>query len=69
MCSDGLSEMVGHKELTDLAAASVPLADKARQLIDAANAAGGRDNISVVLVQAAADSPKRGFMSRLLGAA
>ena len=44
-------------------------ADKARQLIDAANAAGGRDNISVVLVQAAADSPKRGFMSRLLGAA
>ena len=69
MCSDGLSEMVGHKELTDLAAVSVPLADKARQLIDAANAAGGRDNISVVLVQAAADSPKRGFMSRLLGAA
>ncbi|MBI3101453.1 MAG: Stp1/IreP family PP2C-type Ser/Thr phosphatase [Burkholderiales bacterium] len=69
MCSDGLSEMVGHQDLTDLAAANLPLPDKARQLIDAANAAGGRDNISVVLVQAAADSPKRGFMSRLLGAA
>lgn len=69
MCSDGLSEMVRHDALTDLAAADVPLPDKARQLIDAANAAGGRDNISVVLVQAAAESPKRGFMSRLLGAA
>ena len=69
MCSDGLSEMVRHGALTDLAAADVPLPDKARQLIDAANAAGGRDNISVVLVQAAAESPKRGFMSRLLGAA
>lgn len=66
MCSDGLSEMVGHKELTDLAAASVPLADKARQLIDAANAAGGRDNISVVLVQAGQTGSRRGFMSRLL---
>jgi serine/threonine protein phosphatase PrpC len=69
MCSDGLSEMLRHSELTELAGANLPLEDKARQLIDAANTNGGRDNISVVLVQAGSDNPKRGFMSRLLGAA
>lgn len=66
MCSDGLSEMVSHEDLTALAGASLPLDDKARRLIDAANANGGRDNISVVLVQAGPTSHKRGFMSRLL---
>ena len=66
MCSDGLSEMVSHEELTTLAAAALPLEDKARRLIDAANANGGRDNISVVLVQAGAPESKRGFMSRLM---
>jgi protein phosphatase len=66
MCSDGLSEMVSHEELTALAAAALPLEDKARRLIDAANANGGRDNISVVLVQAGAPESKRGFMSRLM---
>jgi PPM family protein phosphatase len=36
-------------------------------LIDAANAGGGRDNISVLLVMAKEGNSKRGFMSRLLG--
>ena len=67
MCSDGLSEMVDHVALTALAAASVSLEEKARRLIDAANANGGRDNISVVLVQAgSAEGGKRSLMSRLL---
>ena len=67
MCSDGLSEMVDHATLTTLAAASVSLEEKARRLIDAANANGGRDNISVVLVQAStAENGKRSLMSRLL---
>lgn len=69
MCSDGLSEMLQHTELTERVSANLPLEDKAKQLIDAANANGGRDNISVVLVQADSCNPKRGFMSRLLGAA
>ena len=71
MCSDGLSEMLSHAELTILAAASVPLEDKVQRLIDAANTRGGRDNISVVLVQtdggAPAPAPKRSLVSRLLG--
>ncbi|MEZ5720194.1 MAG: protein phosphatase, partial [Burkholderiaceae bacterium] len=33
---------------------------------EAANANGGRDNISVVLVQAGPQENKRGFMSRLM---
>jgi len=66
MCSDGLSEMVRHEDLTAIAAAHAPLEEKARRFIDAANANGGRDNISVVLVQAGSSSAKRGFMSRLL---
>ena len=36
--------------------------------IDTANANGGRDNVSVVLVQAAAGGKKRGLMSRWLRA-
>lgn len=66
MCSDGLSEMLRHEELAVLAASNVSLEEKARRLIDAANANGGRDNISVVLVQAGSTQNKRGFMSRLL---
>ena len=71
MCSDGLSEMLGHADLSILTAADVPLDDKVQRLIDAANARGGRDNISVVLVQAdsSAVPRKRGLVSRLLGSA
>jgi hypothetical protein len=36
-------------------------------LVDAANANGGRDNISVLLAQAQSGSEKRGLISRLLG--
>ena len=67
MCSDGLSEMVDHDTLTALASAQGSLEEKARRLIDTANAHGGRDNISVVLVQAgSAEGGKRSLMSRLL---
>ena len=40
---------------------------KMAQLIDAANANGGRDNISVLLAQATTESKKRGLISRILG--
>ncbi len=69
LCSDGLSEMVDHAELSTLLAATAPLEDKARRLIDAANAHGGRDNISVLLAQAGPAQPRRSFMSRWLKAA
>jgi protein phosphatase len=67
MCSDGLSDM-----LRDEAIATIMLADgtqeqKASQLVAAANQAGGRDNISVVLAHARQASAKRGLLSRILG--
>ncbi|MFN7509252.1 MAG: Stp1/IreP family PP2C-type Ser/Thr phosphatase [Betaproteobacteria bacterium] len=52
LCSDGLTEMVGSHEMAGLLNACQPdLAEAARRLIDMANEAGGRDNISVVLVR------------------
>ena len=69
MCSDGLTDMVNDDDLAQLMRTPVPLEEKAALLIDTANAHGGRDNVSVLLVQAAAGGKKRSLMSRLLGAA
>ena len=68
LCSDGLTDMVSDSDLAELVRAPMPLEEKATLLIDTANANGGRDNVSVLLVQAAAGGKKRGLMSRLLGA-
>ncbi|AOG24405.1 Stp1/IreP family PP2C-type Ser/Thr phosphatase [Acidovorax sp. RAC01] len=68
MCSDGLTDMVSDEALADMVCEPLALEEKATLLIDAANANGGRDNVSVLLVQAATGGKKRGLMSRLLGA-
>jgi protein phosphatase len=67
MCSDGLSDMVDDGGIARILAGEVPLEQKVAQLIDSANANGGRDNISVLLAQASSGSKKRGLISRLLG--
>jgi serine/threonine protein phosphatase PrpC len=67
MCSDGLSDMVDDRGIAGILAGEVPLEQKVAQLIDTANANGGRDNISVLLAQASIGSKKRGLISRLLG--
>lgn len=69
MCSDGLSEMLGADEIAALLSAHETLAEKTTRLIAAANANGGRDNISVLLVQAGVAERKPGFISRWLRAA
>ena len=51
LCSDGLSEMLTSDELCAMADSNAPLQGKADGLVDAANHQGGRDNISVLLVQ------------------
>jgi len=51
LCSDGLSDLVDDERLrTELSADRVPN-EHVKQLIDRANANGGRDNISVILVK------------------
>jgi len=67
MCSDGLSDMVDDASIAKILGGDVPLEQKAAQLVEAAKANGGRDNISVVLALAHSGSKKKGLISRLLG--
>ena len=58
ICSDGLTDMVPPRELEALLVGKTDDLDAAaRALVDAANAGGGEDNITVVLFQIAASSP------------
>ncbi len=67
MCSDGLSDMVDDAGIAEILKAPATLQQIAGQLIEAANAKGGRDNISVLLAQASEGSRKRSLFSRILG--
>jgi PPM family protein phosphatase len=49
LCSDGLTGMIGEDEVASILSGAASLGDAGRALVDAANAAGGRDNITVVL--------------------
>ncbi len=66
MCSDGLSDMVDDDGIAQILRNDETLEQKCNTLIAAANEAGGRDNITVLLMQAKEGSNKRGLMSRLL---
>jgi protein phosphatase len=57
LCSDGLTEMVGTYEIAGLLSIGEDdTHESARRLIDLANESGGRDNISVVLIQVIAEN-------------
>jgi PPM family protein phosphatase len=57
LCSDGLSDMLPDENIAHvLQTHHDSLEDSARALIDAANEAGGRDNIAVVLARLPADA-------------
>jgi protein phosphatase len=49
LCSDGLTSMIPEARVKEILEASESLADAGRELIAAANDAGGRDNITVLL--------------------
>jgi protein phosphatase len=51
LCSDGLSGMVPDPRMAEILAAEPDLDKAAQQLVDAANAAGGSDNVTCVLVR------------------
>lgn len=54
-CSDGLTDLVTSAEMTDILDQRISIEEKTKQLIDLANAKGGKDNITVVL--AIAENP------------
>lgn len=51
ICSDGLSDMISSARISQVLEKKSSLEQKAAELIEAANEAGGKDNITVVLVQ------------------
>jgi serine/threonine protein phosphatase PrpC len=51
LCSDGLTDMINKADITAILSQEKTLEEKGNALIDAANDAGGKDNITVVLVQ------------------
>ena len=62
MCSDGLSDMLDDASIGQVLLAHDSLTAACQALIDAANDAGGKDNISVVLVRASGGaSPAKRF--------
>lgn len=51
LCTDGLSDMVDDVQIKEILTFEGPLALKATMLIEQANYAGGKDNISVALIE------------------
>jgi PPM family protein phosphatase len=60
LCSDGLSDMLDDTAMARLLLSHDSLPDAGQALIDAANEAGGRDNIAVVLVRASGGNTTAG---------
>jgi protein phosphatase len=58
MCSDGLSDMLSDGEIGQILGSSASLDEASQALIEAANAAGGRDNISVILARSDGSAPQ-----------
>lgn len=50
-CSDGLTDLITSKQIVSILCQNKTLEKKAQALIDAANDAGGKDNVTVVLVE------------------
>ena len=51
LCSDGLTDMVDDETVAQLMSAGGSLGEVSERLVDAANRAGGRDNITVILIE------------------
>lgn len=51
LCSDGLCDMITSAEMKSVLVKEIPVEEKVEELISKANAAGGRDNVTVVVVE------------------
>lgn len=51
LCSDGLTDLVNKQDITEVLLSDAGIDTMAQELIDKANAKGGKDNITVVLVR------------------
>ena len=55
LCSDGLTDLITSKQIIEVLKTDKNIESKAKSLIDAANDAGGKDNVTVVLVEYTAE--------------
>ena len=62
LCSDGLTDMVDDEEILQYLGSDLSLTEKVKQLVQRAVDAGGRDNITVVLIEV---EEKRGIWTKL----
>jgi PPM family protein phosphatase len=60
LCSDGLSDMLPDAAIAQVMRTHDTLPETAQALVEAANAAGGRDNISVILAKVKGNAPAVG---------
>lgn len=51
MCSDGLTNMVEDGQIASILASRHDISDKAKTLVDLANDHGGKDNISLIIIE------------------
>jgi serine/threonine protein phosphatase PrpC len=58
LCSDGLCDMLKSSEMVSVLEKKIPLGEKVQQLIDFANRKGGKDNVTVVLLEYLSDEPE-----------
>lgn len=59
MCSDGLTNMVEDKEIRNIIMGQRDIVEKAEKLVNTANKNGGRDNISVIVIEPFSDEVTR----------
>lgn len=57
LCSDGLSDMITSQQIKNVLQQQENTEEKVNELIAAANNAGGKDNITVVLIDCDSDEP------------
>ena len=57
LCSDGMTNMVDDDVIRDIIVSDGSLRERAHRLVDEANENGGRDNISVVLIDPFSEEP------------
>jgi len=64
LCSDGLTKMLDEAGIAQIATESLTPQQAADRLVEAANDAGGEDNVTVIVVKVEQGKPK-GFWALL----
>lgn len=60
MCSDGLTNMLEDEEIRRIVVGQRDIAEKAEKLIETANANGGKDNVTVVVIEPFSENERKG---------